>query len=56
VAAIVIADASPLIALSRVNDFRIAPAVIQAVLERCDQLDQLQHVLRSVQEIGGTSN
>ena len=36
-AAIVIADASPLIALSRVNDFRIAPAVIQAVLVRCDE-------------------
>ena len=36
-AAIVIADASPLIALSHANDFRIAPAVIQAVLERCDE-------------------
>jgi hypothetical protein len=37
VAAIVIADASPLIALAHANDFRIAPAAIQAVLERCDE-------------------
>jgi len=37
VAAIVIADASPLIAQSHANDFRIAPAVIQAVLARCDE-------------------
>jgi hypothetical protein len=37
VAAIVIAEASPLIALARANDFRIAPVVIQAVLARCDQ-------------------
>lgn len=36
-AAIVIADASPLIAELHANDFRIAPAVIQAVLERCDE-------------------
>ena len=52
-AAIVIADASPLIALARqrhlidsaravfaelhANDFRIAPAVIQTGLERCDE-------------------
>jgi hypothetical protein len=37
VAVIVIADASPLIALALANDFRIAPAVIQAVLARCDE-------------------